>query len=249
MAVAWESLFDNYGIKKVTPTDKSKTAYVPNVAQCSAVAAAGIRPATDRPGDPIDVSVLFDDSRNVVVSSFYHAGRDVTKRTPEPRMGQDLITLWMKVNDEVLIGNIGTQLFVFRLSDVPASDEDIIRGIAQHCTRENLFSEAKKAKGRPAKRTITREDFVRNPFVVVAALARANGKCERQACRSPLFEKTDGTIFLEVHHIVALSEGGEDSLENAAAVCPNCHRELHHGKDRHILRASMQRLIKGKVFV
>jgi len=28
---------------------------------------------------------------------------------------------------------------------------------------------------------------------------------------------------------VPLSEGGEDTLENAIALCPNCHRKMHYG--------------------
>ncbi len=28
---------------------------------------------------------------------------------------------------------------------------------------------------------------------------------------------------------IPLSEGGEDTVENAMAVCPNCHMELHYG--------------------
>jgi 5-methylcytosine-specific restriction protein A len=34
---------------------------------------------------------------------------------------------------------------------------------------------------------------------------------------------------LEVHHKKQLSEGGEDTVENAIALCPNCHREAHYG--------------------
>jgi len=41
--------------------------------------------------------------------------------------------------------------------------------------------------------------------------------------------KKDNTPYLEVHHKIQLAEGGEDSIENAIAVCPNCHRELHFG--------------------
>ncbi len=26
-----------------------------------------------------------------------------------------------------------------------------------------------------------------------------------------------------------LSQGGEDTIAHAAALCPNCHREAHHG--------------------
>ncbi|WP_147195697.1 HNH endonuclease [Rummeliibacillus stabekisii] len=37
---------------------------------------------------------------------------------------------------------------------------------------------------------------------------------------------------LEVHHIKRLADGEEDTVENAIAVCPNCHRELHFGHSR-----------------
>ncbi|MCM7737031.1 HNH endonuclease [Enterobacter hormaechei] len=53
-------------------------------------------------------------------------------------------------------------------------------------------------------------------------------KC--QSCKSDApFLKVDGTPFLEVHHIEWLSNGGEDSVENAIALCPNCHRQAHYG--------------------
>ena len=35
--------------------------------------------------------------------------------------------------------------------------------------------------------------------------------------------------FLEVHHVKSLSDGGEDTLDNVIALCPNCHREKHYG--------------------
>jgi 5-methylcytosine-specific restriction protein A len=33
--------------------------------------------------------------------------------------------------------------------------------------------------------------------------------------------------FLEEHHIEWLSKGGEDTIDNAVALCPNCHRKMH----------------------
>ena len=41
--------------------------------------------------------------------------------------------------------------------------------------------------------------------------------------------KRSPCVFLEVHHIKWLSNGGEDSVENALALCPNCHRQAHYG--------------------
>ncbi|MDV1267678.1 HNH endonuclease [Citrobacter freundii] len=80
----------------------------------------------------------------------------------------------------------------------------------------------------PERIVVTKRDFKRNPYVVAEVLLRANGKC--QSCkRDAPFLKEDGTPFLEVHHIEWLSKGGEDSVENAIALCPNCHREAHYG--------------------
>lgn len=71
--------------------------------------------------------------------------------------------------------------------------------------------------------------FVRNPDVVSEALLRASGKCEECTADAPFIRAKDKTPYLEVHHRIPLADGGEDSLENAVALCPNCHRRLHYG--------------------
>ncbi len=71
--------------------------------------------------------------------------------------------------------------------------------------------------------------FVRNPDVVAEVLLRANGYCERCAKPAPFLRAKDATPYLEVHHQIRLADGGEDTVENAIALCPNCHRELHFG--------------------
>lgn len=35
---------------------------------------------------------------------------------------------------------------------------------------------------------------------------------------------------VEVHHIVPVSKGGTNNLENLMAVCPNCHTNFHEGR-------------------
>lgn len=71
--------------------------------------------------------------------------------------------------------------------------------------------------------------YQRNADVVVEVLERANGACERCGAAAPFIRASDGTPYLEVHHKIRLADGGEDTVENAIAVCPNCHRELHFG--------------------
>ena len=46
---------------------------------------------------------------------------------------------------------------------------------------------------------------------------------------APFMKKSNDEPYLEVHHIKPLSQGGEDSLENVKAICPNCHRKIHFG--------------------
>lgn len=92
--------------------------------------------------------------------------------------------------------------------------------------RERLQISPKK----PRKIVVRTELFVRNPDVVAEVLARAKGACERCGQQAPFLRAKDGEPYLEVHHKVQLANGGEDAIDNACALCPNCHRELHHGK-------------------
>jgi 5-methylcytosine-specific restriction protein A len=45
-----------------------------------------------------------------------------------------------------------------------------------------------------------------------------------------MIEGADGKPIMEVHHLVRLADGGIDDPSNTVCVCPNHHRELHHGK-------------------
>lgn len=71
--------------------------------------------------------------------------------------------------------------------------------------------------------------FERSPHVVAHVLRRAKGRCEQCGQPAPFARKSDGSPYLEVHHIQTLAVGGLDTVANARAVCPNCHREAHYG--------------------
>ncbi|WP_156294461.1 HNH endonuclease [Serratia oryzae] len=80
----------------------------------------------------------------------------------------------------------------------------------------------------PKLTEVTTRVYKRSPYVVAEVLLRANGRCQNCKLDAP-FRREDGTPFLEVHHIEWLSKGGDDSVENAIALCPNCHRQAHYG--------------------
>jgi hypothetical protein len=70
--------------------------------------------------------------------------------------------------------------------------------------------------------------FQRDASVKAWVLKVAGGICE--CCEQPApFETIDGLPFLEVHHVRKLAENGSDTISNAVAACPNCHRALHYG--------------------
>jgi hypothetical protein len=92
--------------------------------------------------------------------------------------------------------------------------------------RKNKLNQESKI---PEQIQITSIGFKRNSDVVAEVLLRANGICEKCNKNAPFIRKKDNTPYLEVHHKIMLSDGGEDTLENAIAICPNCHRELHFG--------------------
>jgi 5-methylcytosine-specific restriction protein A len=101
--------------------------------------------------------------------------------------------------------------------------------LAASSSEEQRLARLATAPKVPRRLTVTSSVFARNPDVVAQVLFRAAGACERCGRRAPFIRRADGTPYLEVHHRIQLASGGHDTVENAVAVCPNCHREAHFG--------------------
>ena len=68
--------------------------------------------------------------------------------------------------------------------------------------------------------------FVRDAAVAEVAKRLANGLCD--LCEQPApFQNKSNEAYLECHHIIWLAQGGEDTIANTVALCPNCHRKMH----------------------
>jgi 5-methylcytosine-specific restriction protein A len=71
--------------------------------------------------------------------------------------------------------------------------------------------------------------YIRSTKVKAYVLRRAKGQCE--ACKKPApFIRKDGTPYLEPHHIKRVADGGPDHPKSVGAICPTCHRHIHHGE-------------------
>jgi len=84
----------------------------------------------------------------------------------------------------------------------------------------------------------TRKTFARSVRVAAYVEKAANGVCELCDQRAPFID-VSGLPFLEVHHIRMLADEGPDTVDNAVAVCPNCHRALHFSANSADLKESL----------
>jgi 5-methylcytosine-specific restriction protein A len=100
---------------------------------------------------------------------------------------------------------------------------------AGQSSREQRMARLAAAPKKPTAIQLISTNYRRNPDVVAEVLERAAGKCEACGHVAPFNRKSDGTPFLEVHHRIPLAQNGDDTVENAIALCPNCHRKAHFG--------------------
>ncbi|WP_054259861.1 hypothetical protein [Propionispora sp. 2/2-37] len=57
-----------------------------------------------------------------------------------------------------------------------------------------------------------------------------------QICGAEGFVKHNGDRYIEAHHLV--------QIDNVILVCPNCHRELHYGRDVEVVDRGNEILVR-----
>jgi len=124
--------------------------------------------------------------------------------------------------------------------DEPENEEP---GVSLADLRKRAFAAAKVPE---IKTRLAKEDYrARCAHVRRYVLARADGTCEH--CESPApFKTTRGTPYLEAHHIFRLTDGGADDPKTMAGLCPNCHREAHHGPETDKMKDTLAHAISQK---
>ncbi len=169
--------------------------------------------------DSKSANLLFDEG---IVYRLAEFSRDIQSgvRVFFGKVGADIFSL------ELMAGAEGE---VKALDDTHTDDEKTKH--AKSLSLENLRRIAINQKSdRPKEIVSTSVKRVRNPYIAEYSKKRANGICQLCGNKAP-FTKPDGEPYLESHHIVWLSNGGPDSIENTVALCPNCHRKMHEVND------------------
>lgn len=97
---------------------------------------------------------------------------------------------------------------------------------AKKLSMDELKNRALKSNPKSNAYKTTVQQYVRSAYVVEYAKRLANGIC--QLCEQPApFKDKKSIPYLETHHIVWLARGGEDTIFNTVALCPNCHKRMH----------------------
>lgn len=115
--------------------------------------------------------------------------------------------------------------------------------------RETLRERAYLAAQTPTKKMTVKESartyYERSSAVRNYVLERANGRCECCGKDAPFLNK-NGDPYLESHHIHRLSDLGIDDPQHVAAICPTCHRKIHHGANGSALDDALLAKIQGE---
>jgi len=105
-------------------------------------------------------------------------------------------------------------------------EQEVKEKRASKLSAQELRKRINKRTRRRQNRYVLTRQYVRDENVAEYVRRNADGVCELCKNIAP-FNKLDGHPFLEMHHIEWLSQGGEDTIKNAVALCPNCHRKMH----------------------
>ena len=134
------------------------------------------------------------------------------------------------------------QFELIPLDSVDASDKDV-----QSLLKENLETLKQKAMASSSSSPLISEKKVRirerSAAIRAYGLRRAGGFCEYCKSKAP-FITADGILYLEVHHIKKLADGGPDHPNSIIALCPNCHRRAHYGVDKDAVNEAMLKFIE-----
>lgn len=153
--------------------------------------------------------------------------------------------------------NVGTRVkdrikfFIEQLGAIDPSDyspEVDISALEKKTAKLLQRSLEGKPRGqeKPRRIAVSSQNFQRDPLVRAWVLQHAQGRCECCDFPSP-FSTINGLPYLEVHHVKPLADSGSDRIENAVALCPNCHRALHLAEDRESRRSLLYQKISRLV--
>jgi len=113
------------------------------------------------------------------------------------------------------------------ISFVDNSGTYTLRGIDLLDIEKDEIKTIDLSREEPEKKEYLLETYVRRVGWARKARETFGSYCMVNKCHNT-FTKEDGTPYIEVHHIIPLFRGGEDSLWNLSVLCAHHHRMAHY---------------------
>ena len=126
-----------------------------------------------------------------------------------------------------------------RMVRIPDLDEKALLGANLDELRQVALMNARSRVPGVKVATIRR---ARSHAIHLYVLKRADGQCEACSARAP-FLKTDGSPYLEPHHVTRLADEGPDHPAKVIALCPNCHRRAHSSRDKEAFNRRLKKAL------
>lgn len=104
------------------------------------------------------------------------------------------------------------------------------------------FAQIPEVNESAKKHPVVGQVFERSAMARKTVLIRAKGRCEH--CGKPGFKTQSGALYLETHHIIPLSENGQDKASNMIALCADDHRQAHYAHNHAELRLAFLKRIQ-----
>lgn len=227
-----ETTFIKCATKIVSKTDVEKGAYLPNKQQREIMSSLNFTPIHD---NRIKIKELF--SNRTFTVSYYPSERVGSGRSAEIRMGLSDLISYINIGDEILFTHDNQYVYIYNLTQ--KSDDAIETKIYSQIDMDLLYNRAIKINPKPQQVQQTISTYPRNNTLKNYVKRRSNYSCEMPSCNYVPFIKNSDEPYVEIHHVIPLSEGGEDTVLNTVALCPNCHRALHYAKNRETLREKL----------
>ncbi|MDO7598103.1 MAG: DUF3578 domain-containing protein [Pseudomonadota bacterium] len=155
------------------------------------------------------------------ISAFYYSADDLYNDNSFITDLKSLLVTYSELKS--LVGNN-----IISLGSVVS--DDIFQQVSQSSSPKEVSPgpRPKKEKNISSKTSL----WPRDPRIAKLALINAGYKCENDKSHQTFISKASGSPYIESHHIIPMEaqenfEYNLDVPENIAALCPNCHREIH----------------------
>lgn len=101
-------------------------------------------------------------------------------------------------------------------------------------TIKNIGITYKKKNTAAKKQQRTSNNYIRDPQAAAYVKQQAGYKCEFNKEHKTFISDISGKQYVEAHHLIPIKYQDQfkyslDIPENIVALCPNCHRAIHHG--------------------